>query len=310
MGCILIPWVWDLGIPKEGTVKVQIMIQVEGRQVQTWEEEVTGNPAQREEQTHRLGQQVGRVVAEKALQEAADQARRPCCCGRAMNNRGKPKLTMAGLDGPLQVRRQRFRCDCCQRELYPADGELMCGPHRVTRPLAKRVCQLATLEHYTQLPQLVFDQHGVRPSHEQVIALVHEVGAAAERMRLAEAECWRNTPANKRTWPEAEVRPQRIYVSCDGIMYCTNQSEPDPQHPGENRLIWQQMRVGCVYWQDEGDHWHKQVLWGREGPEEFGASLYRLACRCGYRQAQEKIFAADGGRRRRRVSTAGNLLAA
>ncbi len=90
--------------------------------------------------------------------------------------------------------------------------------------------------------------------------------------------------------------PRRVYVSCDGIMYCTNQSEPDPQQEGQQRLIWRQMRVGCVYWQDERDCWHKRVVWGQEEDFlSFGASLYRLACRCGYRQAEEKIFAADGG---------------
>jgi len=29
--------------------------------------------------------------------------------------------------------------------------------------------------------------------------------------------------------------------------------------------------------------------------ERLPASLFRLACRCGYREADEKIFAADGG---------------
>jgi hypothetical protein len=276
-------------------VKVQITVQIDGRQGETLEAEVRGNAAQREEQTHRLGKQVGCVVTRQALQEAADHVRRPCCCGRAMDNRGRAKVTLCSVDGPLKIRRQRFRCRRCGAELYPADGELMCGKHRVTRPLAKRVCQLATLEHFPELPQLLFDQHGVRLSHEQLIALVHDVGGAADRLRRAEAEHWLNTSAEKRKWPEPEVQPQRIYVSCDGIMYCTNQTEPDPHHPGQQRLIWQQMRVGCVYWQDEQEHWHKQILWGRESPEQFGASLYRLACRCGYRQAQEKIFAADGG---------------
>ncbi|MEZ6055517.1 MAG: hypothetical protein R3C01_02315 [Planctomycetaceae bacterium] len=78
--------------------------------------------------------------------------------------------------------------------------------------------------------------------------------------------------------------------------YCTNQSEPDLQHPDQQRLLWKQMRVGCVYWQDDDEHWHKRVVWGQdEDFQTFGASLYRLACRCGYRQAQEKIYAADGG---------------
>ena len=36
----------------------------------------------------------------------------------------------------------------------------------------------------------------------------------------------------------------------------------------------------------------KLHLWKRL---TFGARLYRLACRCGYREADEKLFAADGG---------------
>jgi hypothetical protein len=78
-------------------------------------------------------------------------------------------------------------------------------------------------------------------------------------------------------------------------MYCTNIREPDPEHAGQQRLIWQQMKVGCVYWQDEREAWQKQVVWGRDCPEDFGATLYRVACECGYRTATEKIFAADGG---------------
>jgi hypothetical protein len=50
-----------------------------------------------------------------------------------------------------------------------------------------------------------------------------------------------------------------------------------------------------VYWQDSQEQWHKRVLWGRESAQEFGVALYQLACRCGYRQARDKIFAADGG---------------
>lgn len=46
----------------------------------------------------------------------------------------------------------------------------MCGPHCVTRPLARRACQLATVEHCTHLPQLVFDQHGVREADEVIFA--------------------------------------------------------------------------------------------------------------------------------------------
>lgn len=48
------------------------------------------------------------------------------------------------------------------------------------------------------------------------------------------------------------------------------------------------MKVGAVAWQDHASRWHKQLMWGRESPQEFGAALYRLACRYGHEQAAEK----------------------
>jgi hypothetical protein len=273
---------------------VEITIRTAEQEVCTLSEDIIGTPAEREERVHLLSRQVGNQVAQAVLQEAAAQAPHPACCGRSMQNRGRPRITIQGLDGPVRISRIRYRCAHCGHEQYAADGLLLCGRHRVTRPLAKRACQLATIEHFTQLPQLLFDQHGVRLSHDELLALVHDVGGEADRLRRAEAEVWRDTPRAQRVWPAAQVRPRRVYVSCDGIMYCTNLREPDPQQPGETRLIWQQLRVGCVYWQ-EGAACRKEVVWGRETAEEFGASLFRVACRCGYREAEERIFVADGG---------------
>ena len=271
---------------------VQITVQVDGREVQ-WSQSLAGSPAQREEAGHAMGKEVGRVISEAALNEAATEVRHPSCCGRRMANRGRRAITVQGLDGPLRIRRTRYRCRTCGHESTPADGPQTCGRHRLTRPLAKRVCQLATVEHFTRLPQLMFDQHGVRLSHHEMLDLVQDVGGAVDVQRRAEVEAWAQS-ADKH-WPAAEVTPQRVYVSVDGIMYCTNEREPHPDDPTRQRLKWQQMRVGCVYWQDEHERWHKQMIWGREDAQSFGASLYRLACGCGYREADEKLFAADGG---------------
>jgi hypothetical protein len=142
---------------------------------------------------------------------------------------------------------------------------------------------------------MLSDQHGITLGNETLIELVHDVGGCLDRIRKAEAQhaAHRRFVAPPRL--KAASPPRRIYVSVDGTMYCTNQSEPDPLHPDQKRLIWQQMKVGCIYWQDHHEAWHKQMIWGRESPEEFGASLWRLACECGYQQAEERIFASDGG---------------
>lgn len=271
---------------------VQITVRIDDRVVQL-EKTVSGTPAEREESGHAVGKEVGRLVSEAALNEAAGEVHHPCCCQRRMENRGQRAVTIQGLDGPLRIRRTRYRCRACCREAMPADSLHMCGPHRITRPLAKRVCQLATVEHFTRLPQLVFDQHGVCLSHHEILDLVHDVGGAVDAQRQAEVAAWADS--SDKHWPAAQVTPRRVYVSVDGIMYCTNELEPHPEDPDRQRLKWQQMRVGCVYWQDEHERWHKQVIWGREDPQAFAASLFRLACRCGYPQAEERLFAADGG---------------
>jgi hypothetical protein len=276
---------------------VEVIVRIDGREVAQLAGQLdTAEALPLEEQTEQIKHRLGQVLLEVAFEDLAHRLRHPCCCGRRMENKGRRLITLASHSGEITFSRNRYRCRECGDWQIPADAVICCGRHRLTRLLARNICQLATLEHFTRLEPLLSDQHGVHLGHEAMLRLVHDVGGALEQKRLTEVEHWRNQAAPTRHWPAAEIQPRRVYVSCDGIMYCTNETEPDPLNPDQRRLIWKQMRVGCVYWQDDQEHWHKRVIWGQE--EEFlsfGAALYRLACRCGYRQATEKIFAADGG---------------
>lgn len=278
-------------------MNVEIIVRIDGREVACVNQAVESTTELvLEEQVERVKDRVGQVVLEVGFTQLAADVRRPWCCGRRMENKGQRCVSVMSQSGEVVLERNRYRCRNCRAYQTPADALICCGRHRVTRYLARQICQLASVEHFTHLEQLLADQHGVPLGHEPMRRLVEDVGAAAEAERLAEVSLWQAAPPAQRNWPEPEVTPDRVYVSCDGIMYCTNQTEPDPRHPGQRRLIWKQMRVGCVYWQDAKERWHKRVIWGQEEDfQSFGASLYRLACRCGYRLAQEKIFAADGG---------------
>lgn len=278
-------------------MNVEIIVRIGGREVAVVEDQIQATSVlELEEHVERLKDRAGVAILEYGFDELACDVRHPCCCGRRMENKGRRSITIASQSGEVRFSRNRYRCRVCDCWSTPADGVVCCGSHRITRLLARQVCQLATLEHFTRLEQLLADQHGVHLAHDMMLNLVHDVGGAIEARRLAEIEQWQNQPAQDRQWPPPEITPQRIYVSCDGIMYCTNESEPDPQHPGQKRLRWRQMRVGCVYWQDDQERWRKRVIWGQEGDYlSFGIALFRLACQCGYRHAREKIFAADGG---------------
>jgi hypothetical protein len=274
---------------------VEVIIHVDGRTVATLKQEMQGTTFEREQQVEHLQQRVGRVITEEGLQQIANAVSQPTCCGRPMKNCGPESIHIQTMSGEIYFTRRRYRCRVCGCSVHPADAAICFGGHRLTKLLAQRICQLATVEHFTRLEHLVADQHGLFVSHEEMLELVHQAGGAAEAARRADVESWRDRRRPSEAWPEPLVRPRQIYVSCDGIMYCTNVSEPDPEHPGQQRLIWQQMKVGCVYWRDEGKSWQKRVVWGRDCPEDFGATLYRVACECGYREATERIFAADGG---------------
>lgn len=213
-----------------------------------------------------------------------------------MRNQGRRPVTVTSGSGEVTYERTRYRCRECGEWQTPADSVICCGPQRVTRHIAKKVCQLATTEHFTRLEQLVADQHEVHLACETMWELVQHVGGTLEENRLAEVAYREEHPLTPETMPKPIITPKRIYVSCDGIMYGTRETEPDLLHPGQRKQVWRQMRVGCVYWQDAKDRWHKQMIWGQEADyQSFGRSLYELAVRHGYLQAEEKIFAADGG---------------
>ncbi len=89
--------------------------------------------------------------------------------------------------------------------------------------------------------------------------------------------------------------PRRLYVSCDGVTYRTRNREADPDRPGRQRLVYQEMKAGAVFWQDSDEGWHKRVVAGRDTPERFGLSLWNLAVQHGMLQAEEVIFISDGG---------------
>lgn len=274
---------------------VKVTIEIDGRKAGEVEQEILGKAALVEESCLELGRRTSGIVLERGLSQIASDSRVPDCCQRAMGSRGWRPITVLTMTGPVTYARRRYHCGVCGHEVLAGDAEILCGSHRVTLPVAKRLCQLATTEHFTRLPQLALDQHGIEIGHEELAEIVHEVGGHIDQTRQAEAAAFRTGPGAERTWPQPVVTPARIHVSCDGVMYCTNRREPDPKHPGQRRMIWQQMRVGCVYWQDERERWHKRVIWGREDAPDFGASLFRLACQCGYRQAREKLFTCDGG---------------
>jgi hypothetical protein len=181
----------------------------------------------------------------------------------------------------------------------PLDSVLDLPPGEVTVSLSRRALRLATYTSFGPLQEELWIQHEVRLSDSALDMLMQSAGGAAVQDHQAEIErLTRESQGLHReqlVTCECDSVPSRLYVSCDGITYRTRYREPDAENPTGQRVLYQEMKAGTVFWQDRDERWHKQVLSGRDNPERFGLSLWALAVRCGMLQAAEVIFISDGG---------------
>lgn len=203
-----------------------------------------------------------------------------------------------GLDGPITIRRARFQCEKTGRMVLPLDEALDLPMGEVTASLARRALRLGTRMSFADLQEELLAQHDVRLTDSTLDTLMQKAGGVAESDRQAELDVLaalpRGVPREEKVPAERPV-PKRLYVSCDGITYRTRYREDDPEHAGQKRVIYQEMKCGAVFWQDEKERWHKQVVWGRDDPQRFGLCLWQLAARCGLLTCAEVIFISDGG---------------
>jgi len=247
---------------------------------------------------------LSRKVAGQTLQASVDAVpqSRPSfsAASGSFRHKGYRCRTLIGLHGPVVIRRARYRCSKSGKMICPLDSILDLPGCGVTVSLSRRALRLATFTSFGPLQEELWIHHGVRLSDSTLDMLMQEAGGVAEQDRQAEITQLSSASAGLHreellTVDRVDSVPSRLYVSCDGVMYCTRYRELDAENPKERKLIYQEMKAGTVFWQDRNDRWHKQVISGRDKPEQFGLSLWALAVRCGMLQAAEVIFISDGG---------------
>lgn len=277
--------------------KVEITVKVNGQVVEQQVEQVDGTLEQMEEKID----SIARKLAASALQASVDAVDQPRPLfspqGGELRHKGYKARTLIGINGPITVRRARFRCPVDGQFYYPLDELLDLPSGEVTVSLAKRAMRLATHMGFADLQDELFFQHDVQLSDTVLNRLMQRVGGVAEGDRQVTVEELTALPEGVAQEEhvlagEAIARPKRLYVSCDGVMYPTRYRQNDGD---QKRIVYQEMKCGTVFWQEGNDTWHKRVLSSRDKPDRFGLSLWELAVRCGMLQADEVIFISDGG---------------
>ena len=137
---------------------------------------------------------------------------------------------------------------------FPLDELLDLPRGEVTVSLARRALRLSTTQSFAELQEELLAQHAVRLTDSTLDNLMRRAGAVAEADRQKLLDDLLQTPRGMYREQKLALPsrvPERLYISCDGINYRTCYREPDPEHPGEQRVIYQEMKVGCVFWQDD-----------------------------------------------------------
>lgn len=192
----------------------------------------------------------------------------------------------------------KLQCAKTGRIYFPLDESLDLPSGQASVSLARRALHMGTKMSLAELQEELQVQHEVRLTDSMLDELMQRVGGVAEADRQARLEELAATPRGLERNEKVRARraaPKRLYVSCDGITYRTRYREDDPENPGQKRLIYQEMKNGAVFWQDQKGRWCKQVVAGRDNPERFGLSLWQLAVECGLLECPEVIFISDGG---------------
>lgn len=215
-----------------------------------------------------------------------------------MRHRGYRSRTLLGLNGPITIRRARFQSGQTGAMCFPLDELLDLPGGEVTVSLARRAMRLGTSLPFAQLQEEMLEQHDVRLTDSTLDTLMQKAGGVAESDRQKALDGLVAQPRGHYREQLVKVErptPERLYISCDGITYRTRYREDDPEHPGEKRVVYQEMKVGAVYWEDEKGRWQKQVVTGRDDPERFGMSLWKVAVECGLVNCTDVVFISDGG---------------
>jgi len=199
------------------------------------------------------------------------------------------------------IRRARYQCSVSGKFYCPVDAllDLPAGTGGVmTVSLSRRALALSTRMDFHELQRQLLEQHDVSVSDTTLDVLMQRVGGVAEadRQNVLDALLTKSVGVEREEAVAVKLpAPRRMYVSCDGIFYPTRYKEPDPDDSEQNRIKYQEMKVGTVFWQDQKNRWHKRVVSSRDDSERFGLNLWHLAVECGMLNCPEVIFISDGG---------------
>ena len=200
-----------------------------------------------------------------------------CKCGCSMKFIQHRSRDIQTTFGWIRIKRAYYYCSDCGASLFPYDKASGLGSFNISAAMADACCLVATDDSFQQVSKKIERLLGQTVCDDTVRDVVHHIGAAALR---EQQKLWDDF-VKDRQMPQAEHKPQRLYICPDG----TTVHEKDG---------WHETKMGCIYWDDERYQTHRRYVGRFDNSDVFGSYLWIQACRCGLREADEIVYIGDG----------------
>jgi hypothetical protein len=175
------------------------------------------------------------------------------------------------------VHRAYYHCPACRTGQIPYDRESGLGSGQLSNRLASAVSLLAAQSSFEEAGRTLRELVGVVLDDNTIAETAERVGEVI----LARNDAAVEEALEQRQPPEAQVKPERLYISTDGATALTLEG-------------WREVKCGAVYWDDPVEGHQSHYAGRMEDCESFGRRLWHLACECGLRQAAEVVVIGDG----------------
>ena len=202
-----------------------------------------------------------------------------CKCGNSMKFVQHRTRDIHTVFGWIKVKRAYYHCSECGTGLAPYDESSGLGCQQLSPALAKACCLLAVDDSFELASRKIEQLFGQRVCDDTVKQVVHQVGSVVLQKQAQELDSFSK---NKKI-PQAQVKPERLYVSPDG----TGVRENDG---------WHEAKAACIYWENQRLKRVKRYVARFDNSEKFGQYMWLEACKCGFREAKEVVYIGDGAK--------------
>ena len=244
-------------------------------------------------------------------------------CGKPMRHKGLKPLTLVTTLGHVRLRRPRYRCKHCQRDVYPHDKCIRFLSHGVSLALGKVVCRMSADKPFARGAEDLREDYGVRLCKQTVEHVAESAGKHINAIEDRQRETIQRLSPRERlsALPAATGTPGKLAMACcDGAMIHAG-NKPKYLKNKADKPGWYEVRTASIAIGNpaegkskppqpasappgpggpgRGHHFRMNVLRTRsfarfESVEDVGMDMYLRACEAGFFDAPLQCFLSDG----------------